>query len=466
MNNKKLEEDKKYFDNYEENRIELEKKIKESKILNDRLINEKQEIIKELDNKKELINEYKSELNELNYKHNQKVQEILKELNDKGISINKLNTLNNEYEQKLQELKNELNDKVISLNEYKKRLNTLSDMYEKEIQQMKKELKESKEYIDSDKKEKSKLMKKVSELSKEQQKYKRKEITEQILNRKEMELSINETKVNDLEYQNKLLNEGFKMNDLKKSIDLKNKESDVINKLSKESEEAKIKRLNIMHDTNRSNTIDDIIKSHKDLSTLTKIPQSIRKRDDKVRTFAPSDNTIKPSFLEDKNLKSINKYENISLDLINKLIDRINNEITEGDNIVDIGNNNKIYFKDLTNFLNDIRNGKINDFNKENEYNKRLKDTEIKLTNRTEFSDFTRLYEKSINVLKRELFTFKKELGKGLTISSLPILLSKMYTNNSSKEQISNIEQLINNLYDNKQITKQVYNILNKSINK
>ena len=41
MNNKKLEEDKKYFDNYEENRIELEKKIKESKILNDKLINEK-----------------------------------------------------------------------------------------------------------------------------------------------------------------------------------------------------------------------------------------------------------------------------------------------------------------------------------------------------------------------------------------------------------------------------------------
>ena len=28
MNNQKLEEDKKYFDNYEENRIELEKKLK------------------------------------------------------------------------------------------------------------------------------------------------------------------------------------------------------------------------------------------------------------------------------------------------------------------------------------------------------------------------------------------------------------------------------------------------------
>ena len=45
----------------------------------------------------------------------------------------------------------------------------------------------------------------------------------------------------------------------------------------------------------------------------------------------------------------------------------------------------------------------------------------------------------------------------------LPILLSKLNIN-SSKELISNIEQLINNLYKNKQITNQVYNILNKAI--
>ena len=70
-------------------------------ILNDKLIEEKKEIIKELDNKKELINKYKSELDRLNYEHNQKVQKILKELNDKGISINKLNTLNNEYKERI-----------------------------------------------------------------------------------------------------------------------------------------------------------------------------------------------------------------------------------------------------------------------------------------------------------------------------------------------------------------------------
>ena len=35
-----MEENKKYFDNREENRIELKKNVKESKILNDKLINE------------------------------------------------------------------------------------------------------------------------------------------------------------------------------------------------------------------------------------------------------------------------------------------------------------------------------------------------------------------------------------------------------------------------------------------
>ena len=44
------------------------------------------------------------------------MQEIEKELNDKGISLNKLHTLNNEYEQKIQELRKELSNKDISLN--------------------------------------------------------------------------------------------------------------------------------------------------------------------------------------------------------------------------------------------------------------------------------------------------------------------------------------------------------------
>ena len=39
-----------------------------------------------------------------------------------------------------------------------------------------------------------------------------------------------------------------------------------------------------------------------------------------------------------------------------------------------------------------------------------------------------------------------------------------MYTNNNSKELETNIKNLLDHLYANKQITKQVYNILNKAI--
>ena len=63
------------------------------------------------------------------------------------------------------------------------------------------------------------------------------------------------------------------------------------------------------------------------------------------------------------------------------------------------------------------------------------------------------------------MFTSQKEFAKLLTF------LAQLLTNNtaeptarSSKKLISDIEQLINNLYENKQITKQVYNMLNKSI--
>ena len=65
------------------------------------------------------------------------MQEIAEELNNKGMSLNKLNTLNNEYEQKIQELRKELIDKEISLNKYKERLDTLNSIYEKEFKKIK-----------------------------------------------------------------------------------------------------------------------------------------------------------------------------------------------------------------------------------------------------------------------------------------------------------------------------------------
>ena len=71
------------------------------------------------------------------------------------------------------------------------------------------------------------------------------------------------------------------------------------------------------------------------------------------------------------------------------------------------------------------------------------------------------LKKKSSKIKTSKAKPFKDQKGKGY--ADLLILLSKLNIN-SSKELISNIEKLINNLYINKQITKQVYNILNKKI--
>ena len=64
--------------------------------------------------------------------------------------------------------------------------------------------------------------------------------------------------------------------------------------------------------------------------------------------------------------------------------------------------------------------------------------------------------------MKRDLLKTKKE--NDTLIVDLPILLSKIYTNDNSKELKNNIKKLLNHLDDNKQITKQVYNKLNKGI--
>ena len=65
-----------------------------------------------------------------------------------------------------------------------------------------------------------------------------------------------------------------------------------------------------------------------------------------------------------------------------------------------------------------------------------------------------------IKIYKRKFFENQKRKG----YIDLPTLFSKMYTNNNSKELKTNIKNLLDHLYDNKQITKQVYNVLNKAI--
>ena len=70
--------------------------------------------------------------------------------------------------------------------------------------------------------------------------------------------------------------------------------------------------------------------------------------------------------------------------------------------------------------------------------------------------------KKSSKIKTSKAKSFKDQKEKGHV--NLLIVLSKIYTDNSSKELINSIKQLINDLYDTKQITKQVYNNLIKAI--
>ena len=130
-------------------------------------------------------------------------------------------------------------------------------------------------------------------------------------------------------------------------------------------------------------------------------------------------------------------------------------------------------FKD---FLENILSGKIK-YNDVEDHKEEINIIEKDLNDLNDFVkskkiDVLKGYIKKINYLvygkdKEKIKTdqaksFEDQKGKGYV--NLPIALSKIYTNNSSKELINNIKQLINDLYDNKQITKQVYNNLIKAI--
>ena len=206
---------------------------------------------------------------------------------------------------------------------------------------------------------------------------------------------------------------------------------------------------------------------------MPKIFQDVKKRDDKARTLAPPDdnemflanlsldNLKNPRNIKNVDLKrpekiksTINKYANINLNDVNNLIDEIEKNVAEGDNIVDLGDNKEIYFRDLLNFLLDIKNYKINDFNRKEQYEKRIMNIENKLKNRKNYNANIQRYIKYLNYLKDILFSNRKSSGKGLNISFLPILLSKLNIKNL-RELINDIKNLLNHLYNTKQITKK-----------
>ena len=177
----------------------------------------------------------------------------------------------------------------------------------------------------------------------------------------------------------------------------------------------------------------------------------------------------------------MNKEKNIRKDIsknINWLKDRdeflkLYDEIIKNGKFSVNTKNESISSKTFKFFLEDILSGNIKD-NEVEDYTEDINNIEKNLNDsiKSKNSDKLKNYIKKINYLaygkdKEKIKTdqaksFKDQKGKGYV--NLPIALSKIYTNNSSKELISNIKQLINYLYDTKQITKQVYNNLIKAI--
>ena len=232
----------------------------------------------------------------------------------------------------------------------------------------------------------------------------------------------------------KLQDNNNRINKFKKSKNL------LIKGLEKQKRfnESKIKENNEF-----KNEIENIEKSRIELGELPKLLE-----DNKVRTFAlpdkvkeileskeiPEDFDINKFFRDEEN-----EYLDINLSDVDNLVGKIKQNAKKINNIIDIGNNESINFNDIINFSKDIMNGKINNSNKEKKYNEKFKNIEENLENRANDTNAIKLYVIYLNQLKKILFTFQKSSGKGLTINDLPILLSKIYTNNNSKEIINKI---------------------------
>ena len=138
---------------------------------------------------------------------------------------------------------------------------------------------------------------------------------------------------------------------------------------------------------------------------------------------------------------------------------KLYDEIIKNGEFTETANKKVISSKIFKDFAEDILNGNIKNNNKKEIYKKRLDGVENDLTKSKKSKNVNQLKDYLTKI--KYLTGIKDQRGKGYV--DLPILLPKLNIN-SSKELISNVKQLVKNLYDNKQITKQVYNILNKAI--
>ena len=125
-----------------------------------------------------------------------------------------------------------------------------------------------------------------------------------------------------------------------------------------------------------------------------------------IKPFEKSFDKIKrpEDFKKERILKNINKYEDINLNDVNNLIDEIEKNITMGDNVLDLGNDEYVCFNDISDFLRDIKYCAINNLNSEKKNNAKFRNIENKLANKKNYGRNIRFYEKYLNDLKKIIF--------------------------------------------------------------
>ena len=165
---------------------------------------------------------------------------------------------------------------------------------------------------DIDKKDKVKVIKKINELSKEQQKYiKEKQIIEQELNKKEQELANNKKIINDLNIKIKPLKDDDKlMEDFKKdSLPKYNEKFNKSKNLENEYQKIYIPNLN------------ELLDIEKDPTKLKKIDTEKIKRNLKDGEFYKYELNISDSRIKylDKIIKENPKMSAKKIDIINQL---------------------------------------------------------------------------------------------------------------------------------------------------
>ena len=229
----------------------------------------------------------------------------------------------------------------------------------------------------------------------------------------------------------------------------------------------------------------------------TKIPQSVRKSDNKVRTFAPKDSKI-DNLLKDFEINSLpksindlnrsenleNEYQKIYIPNLSELlnierdptkikeldVEQIESNLKDGEFCeyeLNISDSRIKYLHKIIKENPKMSAKKINIINqlkslctlRKNNFKIKVYNSESKPPNLRSLDDQIRKLEDEFRDQKGSgTFTLQNKFVKLLT------LLTQLLTKNNFKKFKDDINQIPKELYDSKQITKQVYNILNKSI--